>query len=140
MDYEEYEEVESPYSAKPKTQAAPKERLRTRKNVFNRPFAAGSTVAPAVFETTSTTRSIGQPDISDIVHHRSSELAETEIDYLDDEEEEEIEKRPARTTPKKAVKTKKNILPNRLFYNAAGIWYQCQKRHHINQCWMIGKN
>jgi cell division protein FtsB len=120
VDYEEYEEVESPYSAKPKTQAAPKERLRTRKNVFNRPFAAGSTVAPAVFETTSTRRSIGQPDNSELIHHRSSELSSTEIDYLDEEEDEEIEKRPVRTTPKKATKTKKNLLP-KLAWSVIGL-------------------
>ena len=133
MDYEEYEEVESPYGAKAKTQTAPKERLRTRKNVFNRPFAAGPSVAPAVFETTSTRRSIGQPDNSELIHHRSSDLAETDIDYLDEDEDEEIEKRPARISPKKAVKPKRNILPKlawsvigllvlRLIFMDRGVW------------------
>lgn len=114
---EEYEEVESPF--------APRERLRTRKNVFNRPFAAAnSSVAPAVFETTSTStrKSIGHPDFTDMLEHRAGEVAEADIDYLDEEEdlEEEVEvvveKRPARSTSSSAKKkNKKNIIPKILW-------------------------
>lgn len=108
--HEEYEEVESPYSS-PKSPAA--NRLRTRKNVFNRPFAAEASVAPAVFETTSTRRSIAHADSAELIQHRSGELAETEIDYLDEEEDEEqevVRRRPAKTNTKKVSKLKKNLL------------------------------
>lgn len=110
--HDEYEEVESPFASR-KTRTAPRERLRAKKNVFNRPFAAEATVAPAVFETTSR-KSIGHPDHTDLTYHRQSQLSEAEIDYLDDEDEEEVvvEKRPARITPKKntSSKLKKNLL------------------------------
>lgn len=134
--HEEYEEVESPYSS---SKTASASRLRTRKNVFNRPFAAEATVAPAVFETTATRRSVGHPDSTELIHRRASELAETQIDYLDDEEEEEevqvIRKRPSRavTTTKKSNKLKKNLLPRiawsvigllvlRLIFMDRGVW------------------
>lgn len=104
---EEYEEVESPF-------AAQKPKLRTRKNVFNRPFTAESTVAPAVFETSSTRRSVGHPDQTELARHRGSELAQAEIDYLDEEEEEEeIETLPVKRSAPKAKpqsKFKKNIV------------------------------
>lgn len=112
--FDEYEEVESPYAAKPSSSSTTqRERLRTRKNVFNRPFATGPSAPPAVFETTSSRKSIGHPDMTDLIEHRQSELAQTDIDYLDEEEEEVVEKRPARTSSsaKKSTKTKKNILP-----------------------------
>lgn len=103
--HEEYEEVESPY-APPRS---PK--LRTRKNVFNRPFGADAQVAPAVFETTSTRRSIAHAGSADLIQRRSSHLAQTEIDYLEEEEEEvEVEKRPVRSTPKKTARPGKNVL------------------------------
>lgn len=108
--FDEYEEVESPFRSKPEKTNS-RDKLRTRKNVFNRPFAAESSAAPAVFETTSTRKSIGHADMNDLIDHHKSSLAETNIDYLEEEdEEEEVEKRPTRTTPKKAQKTKKNIL------------------------------
>ncbi len=112
--HEEYEEVESPFApASHKTASGrpSSSKLRSKKNVFNRPFAAESTNPPAVFETTSRRRSVGHPDDTDLIQHRSSELSETEIEYLD-EEEEEIETRPARVTPRaqKKPKVRKNIL------------------------------
>lgn len=133
---EEYEEVESPYA----TKASDKSKLRTRKNVFNRPFAADPSVAPAVFETSSR-RSIGHAELSDMNHHRQSELAQAEIEYLDEEYEEEveeevIEKRPA-TRPsisaKKKAKNKKSLLVKtswsvigllvlRLIFMDRGVW------------------
>jgi cell division protein FtsB len=131
--YDEYEEVESPFAKKTAEKSAPRERLRTRKNVFNRPFATSPSVAPAVFETTSTRRSIGHPDFTDMVEHRRGELHDAQIDYL--EEEEVVEKRPARTASatKKAPKTKKNILAKigwavigllvlRLIFMDRGVW------------------
>ena len=116
-----------------------KSRLRTRKNVFNRPFAAESTVAPAVFETTGTRRSFGHPDMTELIQHRTSELAQTEIEYLEEddseEEEEVIRKRPARTSSssKKKNNNKKNILVKftwsvigllvlRLVFMDRGVW------------------
>jgi len=129
---EEYEEVESPF-------AAPRERLRTRKNVFNRPFAADSTVAPAVFETTSTRKSIGHPDFTDMIKNRAGEVAETNIDYIDGEEEEDeilpevVEKRVPRNNTSAKKKTKNNIIPKilwaiigllilRLIFMDRGVW------------------
>lgn len=113
--YDEYEEVESPYASK--STDKPSSRLRTRKNVFNRPFATDSSNAPTYIETsaTSTRRAIGHADNTDLIESRQGSLAETEIEYLEgeEEEEEEVEKRPARspsTSSKKKDKFKKNIL------------------------------
>ena len=114
--YDEYEEVESPFASK--ASEKPSSRLRTRKNVFNRPFATESTNAPTYVETTSssTRRAIGHADNAELIESRQSSLAETDIDYLDgeeEEEEEEVEKRPARspsTSSKKKDKLKKNLL------------------------------
>lgn len=131
---EEYEEVESPFAAK----SPEKSRLRTRKNVFNRPFSADPSVAPAVFET-SARRSIGHPDHTDLIEHRTSDLAQTEIDYLEEspeeEEEEVVEKRPSKTSTssRKKDKTKKNIVARvawaavgllvlRLIFMDRGVW------------------
>ncbi len=131
---DEYEEVESPFAAK----SSDKSRLRSRKNVFNRPFAADSTVAPAIFETSSR-KSIGHPDHIDLAHHRQSDLSQTEIDYLDDEylEEDEVEtKKSVVRTPssaKKKEKNKKNLLNRigwaviavltlRLIFMDRGVW------------------
>ncbi len=109
--HEEFEEVESPF-APSSHKATSGSRLRSKKNVFNRPFAAESTSPPAVFETTSRRKSLGHPDETDLIQHRSSELAETDIDYLEGEEEEEIETRPARIAPRtqKKPKVRKNLL------------------------------
>lgn len=141
--YDEYEDVESPYTSKTTTKAPSRERLRTRKNVFNRPFATDSTNAPTYFETTATRKSIGHADSTDVIEHRQSELAETNIEYLDNDEEEEeyeeapvVEKRPARTSSsstKKKAKLKKNLLSKigwsvigllvlRLIFMDRGVW------------------
>ena len=112
--YDEYEEVESPFAARPTEKSSPRDRLRTRKNVFNRPFATASTAAPLILETTSTRRSVGHPDMTDMIEHRQSELADADIDYLEeDDSEEEMETRPAirtHSSTKKKVKPKKNLL------------------------------
>lgn len=108
--HEEFEEVESPFApSSHRTNSGSK--LRSKKAVFNRPFAAESSTPPAVFETTSRRKAVAHPDETDLVQHRSSELADTDIDYLD-EEEEEVEKRPVRVTPKanKKPKVRKNVL------------------------------
>ena len=110
--HEEYEEVESPFAPNSHT-AAKSSRLRTKKNVFNRPFAAESTTPPAVFETTSRRKAMAHADEAELIQHRSSELTETEIDYLNNEiEEEETETRPARISNRaqKKPKVRKNIL------------------------------
>lgn len=114
--YDEYEEVESPFAARSSdNKTASRDRLRTRKNVFNRPFATEATSAPLIVETKSTRRSIGHPDTTEMLDHRETDLTETEIEYLENEEEEyeeEVEKRPSvRSSTKKAAKAKKNILP-----------------------------
>ncbi len=121
--YDEYEEVESPFAAKSTTDTASRERLRTRKNVFNRPFATQSGAAPLIVEAKSTRRSIAHADMAEMLDHRQSDLSQTEIEYLEeeDEEEEEVEKRPVvRSTPKKNVKTKKNLLP-KIAWSVVGL-------------------
>ncbi|MBA2404119.1 MAG: septum formation initiator family protein [Bdellovibrionales bacterium] len=119
--YDEYEEVESPFAARSTDKANSRERLRTRKNVFNRPFATEATSAPLIVETKSTRRSIGRADDYEMLEHRSSELAETEIDYLEEDEEEEVETRPAtRPSTKKNTKTKKNLLP-KIAWSVVGL-------------------
>lgn len=131
--HEEYEEVESPFAPSSHKTAGTR-RLRSKKNVFNRPFSAESSSPPAVFETTSRRRAVSHPDETDLIQHRSSELVETDIDYLD-EEEEIVEKRPARITPKaqKKPKARKNVLAKigwvvigllvlRLFFMDRGVW------------------
>lgn len=113
--HDEYEEVESPFASKASAKTPHRERLRTRKNVFNRPFATDSTHAPTYIETSATRKFIGHGDETELIQRRSSALTETEIDYLDEEEEEEevVEKLPARrtsTATKKSTKVKKNLL------------------------------
>lgn len=137
--YDEYEEVESPFAAKSQDRSSPRDRLRTRKNVFNRPFATEATSAPLIVETRSTRKSIGHADQTEMQGLRHSNVSETEIDYLDNdneeyEEEEVVEKRPVvRSTPKKTAKAKKNLLPKigwavvgllvlRLIFMDRGVW------------------
>ncbi len=127
---EEYEEVESPYAPKSGS------KVRNRKTVFHRPFAAEPSVAPAVFETTSR-RSLGHPDQTDFLETRKGRVEHARIDYLpeeDDEEgeEEEVEKRPAKVKTKKPAQ-KKNLLAKagwlvigalvlRLIFMDRGVW------------------
>ena len=112
--YDEYEEVESPFAAKSTDRSsANRERLRSRKNVFNRPFAADSSVAPTYVETTSTRKAIGSVDNTELIERRPSELANTEIEYLEEEEEEEVETKPVRKTSSSA-KSKSNLKKNLL--------------------------
>ena len=124
--HDEYEEVESPFASKASAKTPHRERLRTRKNVFNRPFATDSTHAPTYIETSATRRSIGHGDETELIHRRSSALSEAEIDYLDEEEEEEEEvqeKLPARRTSsstKKNTKVKKNLL-SKIGWSVIGI-------------------
>jgi len=119
--YDEYEEVESPFAARSSDKSNPRDRLRTRKNVFNRPFATEATSAPLIVETKSTRRSIGHPDMTDMIDHRESSLGDTEIEYLDQDEDEEVERRPStRSTPKKNTKTKKNLLP-KIAWSVVGL-------------------
>lgn len=112
---DEYEEVESPFASKASPQ---RERLRTRKNVFNRPFATESTNAPTYFETTATRKAIGHADNTELIERRNTSIQDTEIEYLgeeaeEEEEEVEVEKLPSRksaTSAKKKEKAKKNLL------------------------------
>ncbi len=118
--YDEYEEVESPFAARSSDKSTNRDRLRTRKNVFNRPFATEATSAPLILETTSTRKSIGHPDMTEMLDRRESDVSENEIDYLD-EEESEVERKPVvRSASKKAPKAKKNILA-RIGWAAIGL-------------------
>lgn len=132
--YDEFEEVESPFATQAQSTLGSRDRLRTRKNVFNRPFAADPSVAPAVFET-PTRKSIGRPGQTELIEHRQSELDDAEIEYLD-EDEVEVEKKVTRfpnNSAKKNAKTKKVLLTKiawsvigvlllRLFFMDRGVW------------------
>jgi cell division protein FtsB len=119
---DEYEEVESPFASSSTQNKSPhRERLRTRKNVFNRPFATDSSHAPTYVEPRATRRSLGHADHVEFTDHRKSKLNETQIDYIDGEENDQeddetkiiIEKRSTRNTSsvsKKKDKHKKNLL------------------------------
>lgn len=116
---DEYEEVESPFASKTSQKSPHRERLRTRKNVFNRPFATDSSNAPTYFETTATRKAIGTADNTELIERRQSALQDTAIEYLneeeefEEEEEEVVEKLPARKTSnsaKKKEKSKKHLL------------------------------
>ena len=127
--YDEYEEVESPFASKKSAKTPHRERLRTRKNVFNRPFATDSTHAPTYVATSAIRKSVGHGDETELIQRRSSALSETEIDYLDDseyeeeEEDEVVEKLPARraaSSTKKKSKVKKNLL-SKIGWSVIGI-------------------
>lgn len=116
---DEYEEVESPFAPKAsEKQSQRRESLRTRKNVFNRPFATDSTNAPTYIENIGTRRSIGHPDQIDFINKRQSAISDREIEYLEDVEEEEVEEeelvktptRSASSSAKKKQKVKTNLL------------------------------
>jgi len=104
--HEEYEEVESPFAPKSA------DKLRSRKNVFNRPFTAETTIAPTYYEPQR--KSIGQHSNVDLIEHRESDLLSTEIDYLDEvDEESEEEVLPVKRIKKdvkKSPKTKSKVL------------------------------
>lgn len=135
---DEFEEVESPFAARSSEKSNSRDRLRTRKNVFNRPFATEPTAAPLIIDAKPTRRSIGRAEDMEMLESRQSELADTDIEYLDHEEEEDeeevVEKRPTvRSTPKKSTKSKKNLLPKigwslvgilvlRLIFMDRGVW------------------
>jgi len=109
---DEFEEVESPF-ARPQAAAAPRktQRLRNKKNVFNRPFTAGPSVPPAVVETKASRKSIAYADQAELLQYRDSELDDTPIDYL----EPKVQRRPARVkaNPKKksSNRSKTSLLP-----------------------------
>lgn len=113
---DEYEEVESPFASKSSNKSSSRDRLRTRKNVFNRPFATDSSHAPTYFEKTPSRKVLGAQDNIDLIERRKSSLRETNIDYINNEEVEEVEEletRPARRSSsetKKKEKVKTHIL------------------------------
>jgi len=134
---EEYEEVESPFATKAADRSnSHRDKLRSRKNVFNRPFATAPSVAPAVYENPKR-RMIDQVDMDDLLENHKSSLPETPVEYLDEEEMEEeefVEKKPTvRHSTKKATKSNKNLLPKigwgiigllvlRLILMDRGVW------------------
>lgn len=145
--FDEYEEVESPYAAKSSDRSS-HQRLRSRKNVFNRPFAAEPTIAPAVFETTGLRQSVGHAGQTEFLIQRQGKVHEAEIDYLDEDfEEEEIETRPARISrpkTKKKNKSRKNVLSRigwsvigllvlRLIFMDRGVWDYFATERTINE-------
>lgn len=107
---DEFEEVESPFARPQATAPRKTQRLRNKKNVFNRPFTAGPTVPPAVVETKASRKSIGYADQAELLQYRDSELDDTPIDYL----EPKVQRRPARVkanSKKKSKSHKVSLLP-----------------------------
>lgn len=133
--YEEYEEVESPFASNQSPAASTaRDRLRTRRNVFNRPFATDPSAPPAVFDT-QTRKSIGNINHTELLEHRPSELEDAEIEYLDEEDDEVevVKKAPRSTSAKKNNKAKKVLLTKigwsvigllvlRLIFMDRGVW------------------
>lgn len=133
---DEFEEVESPFNPRVSQETSARDKLRNKKNVFNRPFATAPSVAPVYVDTKSTRKLNKQYGSSEMIHNNVPSLAETEIDYLDDHEEEKIEKRSVRShvpSNKKNLKSKKNIifklawavvgiLVLRLIFMDRGVW------------------
>ena len=115
---DEFEEVESPFATRPLPVARKTQRLRNKKNVFNRPFAAEPSVAPTLIEPVSTRKSIAYADQAELLEHRESELDETPIDYL----EPKVERKPARIKPKPVKKSlpKLGLLP-KLTWGVIGL-------------------
>jgi cell division protein FtsB len=148
---DEYEEVESPFASNKSQRSSDRPRLRTRKNVFNRPFAADSTQAPTYFETTSTRKIIGTADNTELIERQEgSSLHKTPISYLEngeEENEEETESLPARksqSSPKKKEKVRKNLLAKagwavvgvlvlRLVAMDRGVWDYFSTESEINK-------
>lgn len=134
---EEYEEVESPFATKAAERSnSNRDKLRSRKNVFNRPFATAPSVAPTIYENPRR-KTMNQVDMDELLENHQSTLPDTPIEYLDEEEVEEeevVEKRPAvRNSSKKSPKSKKNLLPKigwsvvgllvlRLIFMDRGVW------------------
>jgi len=108
---DEFEEVESPFARPQATAPRKTQRLRNKKNVFNRPFTAGPSVPPAVVETKASRKSIAYADQAELLQYRDSELDDTPIDYL----EPKVQRRPARVkaNPKKrsSSRPKTSLLP-----------------------------
>jgi cell division protein FtsB len=115
---EDFEEVESTFASK--TSEKQKDKLRTRKNIFNRPFATESNIAPTYFETSSTRKTIGHPDTTELLERRKPAVHETEIEYIDEELEEKRPSRHSSTSSKKKEKLKKNIL-TKVGWSVAGV-------------------
>jgi cell division protein FtsB len=145
---DEYEEVESPFASKTSPRPAQRERLRARKNVFNRPFATESSQAPAYFETTSTRKLIGSADDAELIERQHDAPHETTIPYLNEEAEvdEEVQKLPVRkptSTSKKKDKNRMNLLTKagwavvamlvlRLIVMDRGVWDYFSTESEIN--------
>jgi cell division protein FtsB len=144
--HDEYEDVESPFAPKSsRSSQQNRERLRTRKNVFNRPIATQSSRAPTFIEPPLRQASWtddGDIDFSERLDTRRNGISQTEIDYLneeaqddnDDEVSSEIQPKPHRLTAtrKKENKSKNllvksawaviGILVLRLIFMDRGVW------------------
>lgn len=108
---DEFEEVESPFAARPLASTRKTQRLRNKKNVFNRPFAAEPSAPPAVFETRSTRKSVAHGNNTEFLQYRDSELDDTPIDYLEPRKETRPTRVKAKPIAKNKTKSKINLLP-----------------------------
>lgn len=117
---DEFEEVESPFARTANVSTQRKtQRLRNKKNVFNRPFAAEPSAPPAIIESKTARKSVGYADQAELLQYRDSELDETPIDYLTPK----VEKKPARVraTPKKKARSNKIALLPRIAWSVIGL-------------------
>ncbi len=125
---DEFEEVESPFlSRQPRqNETARKEKLRTRRSVFERPIGTVPSVAPTVsFKSpASTRRSLATAENIEFFEDEDHEYEAPEIEYLDEEEEEvEVVAKPRRSSSSKKkskTKTKINWLP-RIGWSVVGL-------------------
>lgn len=142
---DEFEEVESPFARNVAVATQRKtQRLRNKKNVFNRPFSAEPSAPPAIIDTNtkSARKSVAYADQAELLQYRESELDETPIDYL----EPKVERKPARIKPnnssKKKTQSKVALLPKigwgvigllvlRLIFMDRGVYDYYSTQNHL---------
>ena len=123
---DEYEEVESPYARRAQRETPKKEKLRSRRSVFDRPIGTVPSQAPTIsFKSPSNSRrSLATSTEVEFLEPIDREYETPEIEYLEEEEEEEeveVVTKPKRSSAsKKNSKTKVNWLA-RVGWSVVGL-------------------
>jgi cell division protein FtsB len=125
---DEFEEVESPFARQARQTETPrKEKLRTRRTVFDRPIGTVPSQAPTVSfksQNNYSRRSLATAEDVEFLEPVEREYEEPEIEYLDEEEEEEevaVVRKPRKSSSsKKKTNTKVNWLP-RIGWSVVGL-------------------
>ena len=123
---DEFEEVESPFVSR-QTETPRKDKLRSRRSVFERPIGTVPSQAPTVSykpQTNSSRRSLATAEEVEFLEPVEREYETPEIEYLDEEEEEEevaVVRKPRKSSSnKKKVSAKVNWLP-RIGWSVVGL-------------------